>query len=87
VDDSETNPRQSIEFLPLRTKPFAGQTERVLKQPTATIVAKPRDMHHCGWHDITRHHLVPNAFGVRMLQWPWPSSNASMKSHTVKTEI
>jgi len=59
VDDSETNPRKSIEFLPLRTKPFAGQTERILKQPTATIVAKPRDMHYCRWHDITRHHLVP----------------------------
>jgi len=33
---------------------FAGQTERVLNQPTATVLAKPRDMHHCGWHDITR---------------------------------
>jgi len=32
-----------IESLPLKTEPFAGQSERVLNQPTATEVAKPRE--------------------------------------------
>jgi len=44
VDQSN---RTQIEFLPLKTEPFDGQTERVLNQPTATVVAE-RDMHHCG---------------------------------------
>jgi len=71
VDQRNTNPSRSIEFLrSFKIESFAGQTERVLNQPTATVVAKPRDMHHCGQHDITRRHLVPEALGVRTLQWP-----------------